>query len=149
MSDTFQQYVSLVSSVSGTWKDRNQKPIFMFGLFAGIYGSKQGELSRGTGKWIYENHGKKTIEKSHVVVLVTLLLNIALIAFISVYYNAYATVQLPWWRLLLAYATAVFVTPLIDVIIATPYRAGTYKRLQIETYTIGGFMNYPSKSCNL
>lgn len=49
--------------------------------------------------------------------LVILVLNIALIVFISVYYNA--IVQLPWWGVLLACAISVFFTPLIGVIVAT------------------------------
>ncbi|KAF3548462.1 hypothetical protein DY000_02001418 [Brassica cretica] len=49
--------------------------------------------------------------------LVILVINIALIVFISVYYNA--TVQLPWWGVLLACAIAVVFTPLIGVIVAT------------------------------
>ncbi|CDY47075.1 BnaA03g12230D [Brassica napus] len=49
--------------------------------------------------------------------LVILVINIAVIVFISVYYNA--TVQLPWWGVLLACAIAVVFTPLIGVIVAT------------------------------
>lgn len=61
---------------------------------------------------------------------VILVLNIALIMFISFYYNA--TVQLPWWGVLLACAIAVFFTPLIGVIAATTNQV-TYLKLHENT----------------
>ena len=62
--------------------------------------------------------------------LVILILNIALIVFISVYYNA--TVQLPWWGVLLACAIAVFFTPLIGVILATTNQVPTKNYIRVE-----------------
>ncbi|RID40838.1 hypothetical protein BRARA_J00850 [Brassica rapa] len=71
--------------------------------------------------------------------LVILVLNIALIVFISVYYNA--TVQLPWWGVLLACAIAVFFTPLIGVILATTNQA---PGLNVITEYVIGYI-YPER----
>ncbi|CAH8275128.1 unnamed protein product [Arabidopsis lyrata] len=71
--------------------------------------------------------------------LVILLLNIALIMFISVHYNA--TVQLPWWGVLLACAIAISFTPLIGVIAATTNQA---PGLNIITEYVIGYI-YPER----
>ncbi|KAG2297057.1 hypothetical protein Bca52824_043726 [Brassica carinata] len=71
--------------------------------------------------------------------LVILVLNIALIVFISVYYNA--TVQLPWWGVLLACAIAVVFTPLIGVIVATTNQA---PGLNVITEYVIGYI-YPER----
>ncbi|XP_019057980.1 PREDICTED: oligopeptide transporter 6-like isoform X2 [Tarenaya hassleriana] len=71
--------------------------------------------------------------------LVILVLNIGLIMFISVHYNA--TVQLPWWGVLLACAIAVFFTPLIGVIAATTNQA---PGLNIITEYVIGYI-YPER----
>ncbi|XP_010520948.1 PREDICTED: oligopeptide transporter 6 [Tarenaya hassleriana] len=71
--------------------------------------------------------------------LVILVLNIALIIFISIHYNA--TVQLPWWGVLLACAIAVFFTPLIGVIAATTNQA---PGLNIITEYVIGYI-YPER----
>ncbi|KAL0673526.1 hypothetical protein Bca4012_001507 [Brassica carinata] len=71
--------------------------------------------------------------------LVILVINIALIVFISVYYNA--TVQLPWWGVLLACAIAVVFTPLIGVIVATTNQA---PGLNVITEYVIGYI-YPER----
>lgn len=71
--------------------------------------------------------------------LVILLLNIALIMFISVHYNE--TVQLPWWGVLLACAIAITFTPLIGVIAATTNQA---PGLNIITEYVIGYI-YPER----
>ncbi|XP_010482752.1 PREDICTED: oligopeptide transporter 9 [Camelina sativa] len=70
---------------------------------------------------------------------VILVLNIALIMFISFYYNA--TVQLPWWGVLLACVIAVFFTPLIGVIVATTNQA---PGLNVITEYVIGYI-YPER----
>ncbi|WZY81360.1 hypothetical protein YC2023_027744 [Brassica napus] len=71
--------------------------------------------------------------------LVILVINIAVIVFISVYYNA--TVQLPWWGVLLACAIAVVFTPLIGVIVATTNQA---PGLNVITEYVIGYI-YPER----